>query len=380
MGPRGIAFGFALFFVLSWLVIPGPARAIAPTISNVIWTPWVPAHLENFAIEADIVSPGGPPQVFAPVCTIPAWICVPHEMTDSDGDGRFVTPLIYAPNQTFSGVYFNVTAIDPGGNVSFTERIYVQVASVISVTTILTPSSILPGESVEIRGSADYESNSSVPAKFSTVSFQILETGATWSTVSDGTGAFTSSFTAPTTERSYTLRTTVLNRTISGSTDRYFAVARSPTPDLLVVPGSLGIEPAPTIEGQSVTISVSVENRGTAAAGSFVVQINISRPAGTAVSRDLPVDGLAIGEGQNLSLRWTAIAGGWTVTVRVDPYHKVSELTKDNNQVAGSVDAALKPSETPSAILMGGVALAGVGVAAAVVLAYRWRAGRRKGP
>ncbi len=128
MGPRGIVGAFALVFVLSSLLVPLPARAVAPTISNVTWTPWVPAHLEYFTIEADIASPGGPPQVFAPVCTVPTFICVLHEMTDPDRDGRYATPPIRAPEERFSGVYFNVTAVDPGGNLSFTERIYVQVA------------------------------------------------------------------------------------------------------------------------------------------------------------------------------------------------------------------------------------------------------------
>src|SRR5438309_3021445 len=63
MGLRGLV--IVILLVAAVALIPAPARGVNPTISNVTWTPWVPAHGENVVIEADVVSPGGTPTVTA---------------------------------------------------------------------------------------------------------------------------------------------------------------------------------------------------------------------------------------------------------------------------------------------------------------------------
>jgi hypothetical protein len=198
--------------------------------------------------------------------------------------------------------------------------------------------------------------------------------------ITDSSGGFTSNFNAPATDGSYTLRILVSNRTISGSQDRYLAVSSNPTPDLAIVAGSLVIDPNSTTAGQTVTISVSVENRGTAAAGAFLVRINITTASGSGLSRDLAVGGLTVGERKDLSTRWITAEGTWTVVAIVDPTHEVSELSEENNRAGKSITVAPGLSNATSATLMVGLVMVGVGVAAIVAFAYRWRAGRRKGP
>src|SRR5437879_13599510 len=144
------------------------------------------------------------------------------------------------------------------------------------VCTPLVPASPTPGQSVSVSGTAIYENNSSVPAKFSRVDFRIPGTPSAWSTTTDGAGAFTSSFSAPTTVEAYALNITVSNRTISGSREAPVNVARGPRPGLAVVPDTIPVSPRQAVAGQTVTLSFFIENRGTANATAFTVQVNVS--------------------------------------------------------------------------------------------------------
>jgi len=379
MGLRGVV---ALLVLISVLVIvPPTAKAVGPTITNVTWTPWVPAFRENVIIEANVSGPQ-PINVTASWCIVPPFTCFPFYMQDPDGDGRYTSPPIYADERAgmypASGAHFNVSAVDGLSNYAFTTEVYVAFANTTTIDVALTPSSPVPSQTVAIAGSAVYQNNSSVPARFSPVDFRILETGAAWAVTSNGTGGFASSFMAPATEGSYTLRTTVWNRTISGTRDRYLPVANAPTPDLAVVPGTLTLIPSSAVAGGTVTISASVENRGTLAAGAFAVRINVTGPTGAGLTHDVAVSGLAVGAWANVSAVWTSAEGTWLVTVIIDPGHQVSELSEANNRAGRTITIAAVPTQGPSATLMVGLAMVGVGVAVAVAFAYRWRMRRRK--
>ena len=214
MGLRGLV--VLVLLVSAVAVIPPSARAVNPTISNVVWTPWVPAHGENVIVEADVASPDANVTVTASWCVLPPFTCIPFTMS-AIGGGRYRSPPIGAANPPYTGAHFNVTAVDSGGNYSFTQEYYVAFADTITVDATPSPANPLPGGAVSVSGTAIYQNNSSVPARFSAVDFRILETGSSWSSTSDGAGTFASSFTAPATAGSYTLRTMVSNRTISGS-------------------------------------------------------------------------------------------------------------------------------------------------------------------
>jgi hypothetical protein len=381
MGLRGLVGVLLLLSVI--VIVPPAAKAVGPSITNVTWTPWVPAFRENVIVEADVSGPQ-PLNVTASWCILPPFICIPFSMQDTDGDGRYTSPPIYASDlagsEPATGAHFNVSAVDGLSNYAFTTEIYVVFANTTTVGVTLTPSSAAPSQAIAVTGTAVYQNNSSAPAKFSPVDFRILETGASWSVTSDSTGAFASSFNAPPMVGSYTLRTTVSNRSISGSTDRYLAVATSPTPDLAVVAGSLVMTPGIVVAGGVVTISASVENRGTLAAGAFSVRINVSGPSGGGLTRDLPVSGLAAGARADVSTSWTAAEGSWSVTVIVDPGQQISELSEDNNRAGRGVNVAPSPSNGSSATLMVGLVMVGVGVAAVVAFAYRRRMRRTKLP
>src|SRR2546428_12889559 len=73
---------------------------------------------------------------------------------------------------------------------------------------------------------------------------------------------------------------TATNRTISGSEDRTLDVAIASRPDLIVASGSLKVDPNSITAGQTVAISVGIQNRGTAAAGAVLGLLTVSGPAG----------------------------------------------------------------------------------------------------
>ena len=378
MGSRGLAFLILLVALVA--VVPITSRAVNPTISNVTWTPWVPAHGEYVTVEADVSSPGGPPNVTASWCVLPPFTCIPFLMLDPEGDGRYTSAPIYAADEPFTGAHFNVSAVDPGNNLTFTPEIYVQFADTITVDATLTPAVAQPGESIGVIGSAIYQNNSSVPAKFTRVDFRILGTPSMWFTVTDGTGAFASNFDAPLAVESYILRITATNRTISGSEDRTLDVAIVSRPDLIVASGSLKVDPNSITAGQTVAISVGIQNRGTAAAGAFSVLITVSGPAGTGLNRSWLVPGLAVGGRENLSASWVATEGVWTVTILVDAAHQISEISESNNVGEQSFSVVGSPQQAPSVTLMVGVVMLGIGVAAAAAFVYRRRTGGKKAP
>src|SRR3989454_3003022 len=303
MGSRGLL--VVILMLVAVTALPPATRGVTPTISNVTWTPWVPAHGEDVVVEADIVSPGGTPSVTASWCVLPPFTCIPFTMIDAGG-GHYTSPPIRAAGLPSIGAHFNVSAVDPGGNLSFTQEILVSFATTISVSAGLAPLTPTPGVVVNVSGTASYNNGSGLPAKFSIVDLRILGTPSAWSTTTDGTGAFTSSFVAPTAVESYTLNITASNRTISGSREQPFNVARGPTPDLAIMLNSVGVYPNPAVAGQEVRLSFSIENRGTANAGAFMVRVNVSGPTGVAHTLSFSVAGLPQGLHTNLSDTWVA--------------------------------------------------------------------------
>ena len=143
---------------------------------------------------------------------------------------------------------------------------------------------------------------------------------------------------------------------------------------------SVGVYPNPAVAGQEVRLSFSIENRGTANAGAFMVRVNVSGPTGVAHTLSFSVAGLPQGLHTNLSDTWVAAEGSWAVTITVDSGNTVSEISESNNVWGTALDVAPSPRQGPSVTLMVGLVIGGIGVAAAVAFAYRRRAGRRKGP
>lgn len=392
MGARG-AVVVLLLLVSVIAAVPRPAAAANPAVTNVTWAPWVPARGEMLTIEADVSDTDNVTSVSAAYCVIPPFTCNLYPFSLVSGTNRsghwssgatiLIVPLPYF-GEYYYGAYFNVTAVDELGFNTTTEKDYVQYGDAIDVRASLSQSSVPPGDALTVSGAAVYQwynetgfhANESAPAKYSAVQVRIVETGGTWSGTSDGSGAFSVAITAPAQTGSYTVNVTVSNRTIAGSQNRNLIAAVEPMPDLKITLESVGVSPNPATEGQTVTVSVTVENVGNAPAGSFAVWIVITGPGGTALSQSVPVDHVYPDYGASVSATWTAVPGEWTVTVFADANHAVTELSEANNNATRTLTVQAGLSIT----LIAGVTILLVGVAVAVALIYRWRRRQPKEP
>lgn len=388
MGVRGAL--VAILLLGSVIVtIPGQVAATNPVVTNVTWTPWVPARGENLTIEADVSGADNVTLVSAAYCVLPPFTCILYDMSLASGtnrSGHWTTGArIRIVNPPYSGAYFNVTAIDELGLSTTTEKDYVQYGDAVDVRASLSQGSVPPGDPVTVSGTAVYlwsnetglHANESAPARFSSVQVRIVETSATWSSTSDASGAFSIGITAPAQTGGFTVRVSVTNRTLTGSQDRNLVAATEPTPDLRVVPDSLVASPSPAEAGSTVTVSFSVENRGDFPATGVLLRLTVKDASSAELyRRDFAGIDLGAGGREDFTATWTAVGGQMTVSVTVDPEGQIAELSETNNAAA----VPLTVESGPSIMLIAGVTILLVGVAVAAALVYRWRKGRSKGP
>ncbi len=391
MGVRGAVVALALLVatVSMILVVPRHATAVDPLITDIAWTPRVPARGENATVYANISSPNGIALATAQWCILPLGTCRVFAMADADGDGRWNTtqgiPVVSWEPFATTGADFNVSAQDSFGNITYSPFMYVQFGDGIQVTATLNRTSVAPGGSVSLDGVAKYlyknsagqlQVNDSTPAWSSAVSVRIVETGTTVTSRTDGSGLIATTFAAPGVEGSYTVNVTVSNRTLQGSTERNLVVATVPAPDLVVVQGSLAVSPAAPKAGDTVTISFTVGNRGNAAATGFTVRLTVSSASAEVFRHDFTGVTLAPTENTTLSTPWTAVEGSMTLNVTIDPDRALAELSRANNYAT----QALTVESGLSITLIAGLTFLVVGTVVAVALILRRRRGRPKAP
>ncbi len=392
MGARGAVVALALLLatVSVIVVVPRHATGLNPVITDVAWTPRVPARGENATVFANISSPNGIALVTAQWCILPLGTCRVFTMADADGDGRWNTtqgiPVVsWAPFAT-TGADFNVSAQDPFGNITYSPFAYVQFGDGIAVTATLNRTSVAPGGSLSLDGVAKYlfknaagqlQTNDSTPVWDSAVTLRIVETGTTVPSRTNGSGLIATTFVAPDVQGSYTVNVTVSNRTLQGSTERNLVVATVPAPDLIVVQGSLAVSPAAPKAGDTVAISFIVGNRGNAAASGAIVRVTMRSASAEVFRHDFTGVTLAPMENATLSTAWTAVEGSMTLNVTIDPGGVLTELSKANNYAT----QALTVESGLSITLIAGLTILIVGAAAvAVVLVLRKRKTRPEGP
>ena len=112
-------------------------------------------------------------------------------------------------------------------------------------------------------------------------------------------------------------------------------------PDLVAEDVQLSVDPAQAVAwGEPISISATVRNTGTAAAGAFRVSFYVD---GTYFGYAVANNGLAFAAGANeiqLSVPWTPTEGSHTIEARVDdPISHVVELNKSNNSFTLHVPA-----------------------------------------
>ncbi|HEV8359437.1 MAG TPA: S8 family serine peptidase [Candidatus Thermoplasmatota archaeon] len=111
-------------------------------------------------------------------------------------------------------------------------------------------------------------------------------------------------------------------------------------PDLRV--STLTVSPSAPIAGDTVTLSATVTNQGTASAGASTLRFKMDG----ATLGDASVGSLASGASATVTRTWTATAGSHTAAAVADALGAVAESDEANNQLTKSFTASNPP--TPS--------------------------------
>lgn len=117
-------------------------------------------------------------------------------------------------------------------------------------------------------------------------------------------------------------------------------------PDLALASGSIAFSPAAPKEGDPVTITVTVQNKGEQSASNVVVRLSDgSDVLGSQTIPSLTANGTA-----TVSLAFDTVAkkGAYTITAVVDPDNAITEQSKDNNsssRTLGVQDSSLWVTE-----------------------------------
>lgn len=150
-----------------------------------------------------------------------------------------------------------------------------------------------------------------------------------------------------------------------------FAVRQLPVPpDLAVTYSDIKIKPADPKEGDTVTLSVTLFNAGTADSGQFAVRFIVDDIA----LPDEKVAFLAKGGSIVRETRWKATAGPHTIRVLLDPFNVVDEAEKGNNEANRTFTVAQRGPQAAAQLpwaLIGIVLAIAVIAALAAVIAMR---------
>jgi hypothetical protein len=145
-------------------------------------------------------------------------------------------------------------------------------------------------------------------------------------------------------------------------------------PDLTISGAEISVKPRSPREGDEVSITFRVQNRGVQGAAAFSVRLFVdgNETSGRAFR------GLDAGANSSGKVAWKAVRGNHTLRLAVDPSNEISERNETNNEasVAIEVKAGIVKVDGGSWLLpLALVALASI-AAAGVIAALRRRGGR----
>lgn len=113
-----------------------------------------------------------------------------------------------------------------------------------------------------------------------------------------------------------------------------------------VAAASISWTPDPAVEGDNVTFTATVENKGRLPVDHFNASLAVGRVIGRSLSPDAQtpatIDRLGPGDTYSIRLNWTAKAGVYVGLLDVDPDDKVGEKEEFNNQKPVALEVRYK--------------------------------------
>src|SRR3989442_12176583 len=219
---RGIGVLVLIVLALATLAAVAAAKGdtTPPTITDPRWTPRYPIIPSNVTLSANVSDPDGVAFVQGTWCAVPPFLCTYPQLYHVGGN-------LYSANEsTFigsMGASFEGFAQDNAGNSITIGPFYALFVDSLSLT--LTPRVVAatPGASVTVNGTAFYgpstrpfdrQENHSAPAEG--VVANVTVDGATHPATIDGTGNFSVTFAAPSSDGTYPIDVTAADRNLTG--------------------------------------------------------------------------------------------------------------------------------------------------------------------
>jgi len=187
-----------------------------------------------------------------------------------------------------------------------------------------TPTTAQPNEWISFDASASMDVDGTI-------------TGYAWTFGDGGTGTGQTTFHRYTNSGTYSVQLTVTDDdSASASTTRQIVIQTAAAPDLTVT--ALSFLPSNPTVGQTLTFTFTIQNIGSAQAGTFRVRLQ-----GSGSSNQTYVSSLTAGASRTVSLTLPLSASSETFTVTADDLGQVNESNEGNNTRSVTVTASAPP-------------------------------------
>jgi PKD repeat protein len=222
------------------------------------------------------------------------------------------------------------------------------VASSITVTANLNPSTVDAGGTVQVSGDVNY--NTGEPATNTEVNITIQNKVEYWITTTDSNGYYSYDITAPNEAGTFTVKASATKNGFSDD-DRETLTVTS-LPDLVITASDIVFEPPDPSSGDIVQITITVRNNGEEDANNVLVNAYDGDPAagGDPIQPD-DSDTISVvfaGGTADANLNWdtTDISGEHYIYIVLDPDDSIAESNENNNEASRYIDIQGQPDFT----------------------------------
>jgi subtilase family serine protease len=235
----------------------------------------------------------------------------------------------------------------------------------INVTASLSPDEIQSKHTFLVNGSAEM---GGAPLTGGAVKVEILQNGYANETTTGNDGTFSAIMTGPTGQGTYDVKVSVTQGTVTGTTQLNLTVLQ---PDVTIT--TFKISPKDPTEGDTVTVTVGIQNIGNGTAEKVLFQLKVD----DVLSCEKSLGDLSNGQTTSPICKWKAKKGSHSFSASVDPNNTIEEITESNNAYATQTISVKAKETKPGPSFEAGVFILAVLV---IFLVMRNNNGRNRKP
>jgi hypothetical protein len=249
----------------------------------------------------------------------------------TDGNGNFSAAFeIDAP-----GDYTLNTTVSNRTLVAYDE-VSVTVIGITYLSLDLQTTTCYPGQDIWVNGTARYSTDD--PVENSDVEVRINET-LFWTGKTDTSGHYSVLITVPSELGGYTVNVTVEDGSLEAYNEAAISVTEKPLPDLFVRGEDITFTSTndPPLPDDSVSISATVQNLGTANCTDVSVNFYFGHPSGGDLIGSDSIASIPVSGTGTASVSWIAVNGTHDIWVAVDPMNSTDESIESNNNASRQI-------------------------------------------